>query len=214
MTKDCPDGSKKDGGFVLPEIVSLYCQFGTSRREIQIFDIVLPLEASRGIRSKKLLNAVQSRIKFCIVWGQFYICPRPKHKFQIWRCQMEMAVFFDAVWASLALHINSVIDLPPHRITSCASPPSSRSPSAAWAGSPRSTRSTASFTSSIPTRDNVSIGSHNTLGNRTVPWLDYKIIFVLPSVAEINANTYFKTPFNSLTRSSKQMSEYTVMNIG
>ena len=23
MTKDCPDGSKKDGGFVLPEIVSL-----------------------------------------------------------------------------------------------------------------------------------------------------------------------------------------------
>ena len=67
MTKDCPDGSKKDGGFVLPEIVSLYCQFGTSRREIQIFDIVLPFEASRGIRSKKLLNAVQSRIKFCIV---------------------------------------------------------------------------------------------------------------------------------------------------
>ena len=50
MTKDCPDGSKKDGGFVLPEIVSLYCQFVTSRREIQIFDIVLPLEASRGIR--------------------------------------------------------------------------------------------------------------------------------------------------------------------
>ena len=101
MTKDCPDGSKKDGGFVLPEIVSLYCQFGTSRREIQIFDIVLPFEASRGIRSKKLLNAVQSRIKFCIVWGQFYICPRPKYKFQIWRCQMEMAVFFDAVWARL-----------------------------------------------------------------------------------------------------------------
>jgi len=31
--------------------------------------------------------------------------------------------------------------------------------------------------------------------------------------AEINANTYFKAPFNSLTRSSKQMSEYTVMNI-
>ena len=66
-TKDCPDGSKKDSGFVLPEIDSLYCQFGTSRREIQIFDMFLPIEAPRGIRSKKLLNAVQRRIKFCIV---------------------------------------------------------------------------------------------------------------------------------------------------
>ena len=37
---------------------------------------------------------------------------------------------------------------------------------------------------------------------------------ICSSVAEINANTYFKTPFNSLTRSSKQMTEYTVMNIG
>ena len=44
---DCPDGSKKDGGCVLPEIASLYCQFGTSRREIQIFDMFLPFEASR-----------------------------------------------------------------------------------------------------------------------------------------------------------------------
>ena len=67
MTRDCPDGSEKDGGFVLPEIDSLYCQFNTSRREIQIFDRFLPFEASRGNRSKKLLNAVQSRIKFCIV---------------------------------------------------------------------------------------------------------------------------------------------------
>ena len=39
ITKDCPDGSKKDGGFVLLEIDSLFCQFGTSRREIQIFDM-------------------------------------------------------------------------------------------------------------------------------------------------------------------------------
>ena len=63
---DCPDGVKKDCHFHLPEIDSLYCEFGTSRREIQIFDIFFLFSASWGIRSKKLLYVFKIRIKFCI----------------------------------------------------------------------------------------------------------------------------------------------------
>ena len=55
MTRDCPDGSEKDGGFVLPEIDSLYCQFGTSRREIQIFDMFCPLKPQGALDQKSCL---------------------------------------------------------------------------------------------------------------------------------------------------------------
>ena len=42
-TKDCPNGSKKDGHFPLPEFDAIYCHFGTSRREIQNSDIFMAI---------------------------------------------------------------------------------------------------------------------------------------------------------------------------
>ena len=54
--------------------------------------------------NQNLLLAFKFSVKFCTFWDQDQVPLCPQHKFWIWRHQMKLAVFLDAVWAPLGQH--------------------------------------------------------------------------------------------------------------
>ena len=60
--------------------------------------------------NQNLLLPLKFSVKFCTFWDQDQVPLCPQDKFWIWRRQMKLAVFLDAIWAPLAF--NCLFTLP------------------------------------------------------------------------------------------------------